>query len=484
MESLSKNGHKEQIPPQVLPEEGSVLPSKGTTPEGGPACAGPPDHSMAATRRSKPAAKVEAPRERDPEMCLKAIRGKASQLILDENVRSSDRVIHLRQHEDVKALGLKDAELNQILIQSQAEIDGRPTIRKTDEALSRKPIRWLVEDILIKDGTNLVYAEPKCGKTRFLLALLGALLNKEERYLNKELFDKGEKLLICGPDMTEQTWAEFLEDFGLADAQGQMHERMAGITCAGMNFRLDDAGIDLVEQQARENPGLIVLIDAFASCMWGLGVDENKSQAVDPLMRLINAVAPFRATLIVVHHAKKGTDAIGVSASARGSSAITAVVDQIVSMKAIRKPGTDEETGEVTLQTRGRASKPIALSIRQGSDGKKWESLGSLEEREEANRIEKAGDALTDGQRLVLEAAIRAYADNKTPCTVKDYCLSLGKNPTTQRRLVQKYVDGLVKTKGFLKKAGEVQHGKTKPQCLYLPTQEGLVWSERSLPTF
>lgn len=481
MPSIPEDVGKEQSPRQDLPDEGTALPSASTNHEGGSAPADLQTESMPTTRRSKASAKPETTYENDPDVLLKSVRRKASLLIHDPAVRPEDRIIILRHYEDAKQLGLRDVDLTRLLVQAQAEKDGRPTVIADDIKLDRKPIRWLVEDILIKDGTNLVYAEPKAGKTRFLLALLGAVLNGEGKYLDKQIFDKSEKLMICGPDMTQQTWAEFLEDFQLADASGRTHKRISAITCAGMNFRLDDAGIDLVEEQARQNPGLIILIDAFASCMWGLGHDENKSTAVDPLMRLMNAVAPFKATLIVVHHAKKQNGEVGVSGAARGSSAITAVVDQIVSMKPVRKPGTEEETGEVLIQTRGRASKPISLSVRQGTDGKSWESLGSPEERAATQRVERDSDALTDMQRRVLAVVCHAYADNKTPCTLKDISLAIGKNPVTARRQVQGYVDGLVETRGFMKRAGQIRQGKAKASVLYLPTSEGLTAFDRAL---
>lgn len=481
MPSEAESGQIEQSPRQDLPDEGTALPSASTNHEGETPPEASPTDSMPTTRRGKASAKPETTHENDPDVLLKSVRRKASLLIHDPNVRTDDRIIILRHYEDTKALGLKDSDLQRLLTQAQAEKDGRPTVLKSDTKLDRKPIRWLVEDLLIKDGTNLVYAEPKAGKTRFLLALLGAVLNGRDSYLQKQVFDKGEKLMICGPDMTQQTWAEFLEDFDLAAPDGTTHDRISAITCAGMNFRLDDAGIDLVESEARENPGLIVLVDAFASCMWGLGLDENKSSAVDPLIRLMNAVAPFKATLIVVHHAKKATGESGVSGAARGSSAITAVVDQIVSLKPVRKVGTDEETGEVMIQTRGRASKPMALSVRQGTDGKSWESLGSPEERAHAKKVELDSDSMTEGQRRVLAVACNAYGDNKTPCTLKDICLGISANPVTARRKVQGYVDGLVETKGFLKRAGEIKPGKARSQVLYLPTPEGLAAFERAL---
>ena len=470
---------KEQSPRQGLPDEGTALPSRGPKPEGDAAPTVSPQNSMPTKARSKAPASPSSTHEDDPEILLRDVCRKASLLIHDPNVRPDDRVVLLRQYKPAQDLKLKDTDLDRYLARAQAEKDGRPQIRDEGEKLSRKPTRWLIEDILIKDGTNLVYAEPKCGKTRFLLGALGALVSGADSFLGKQVFDKGEKILICGPDMTEALWAEFLCDYGLADKAGTPHERLAGVTAAGMNFRLDQPGIDLVEEKARKNPGLIILIDSFAACLWGLQCDENKSNVVDPLLQLMNAVAAFKATLIVVHHAKKATEGIGVSASARGSSAITAVVDQIVAMRPATTPGTDEQTGEIAIQTRGRASKPEALAVRQGDDGLSWESLGSPEERAHQVRVAKKGDKLTVQQREVMLHLCRSYATNKTPMTVTDLCRKLGFDPKQGRRGVTSCLDGLIDTKGFVKKAGSIKPGPMKAQFLYLPTEEGREWFDQ-----
>jgi hypothetical protein len=438
---------------------------------------------MATIRASKARPKAATTHEDDPEILLKQVANKASLLVSDPNTSSGHRLILLRQWEPCKRLGLKDSELQTALCEAQARLDGRPVLLNADEKLSTKPIKWLVEDLLIKDGTNLVFAEPKAGKTRFLLGAIGALLNGDDKYLDKQLFYKGEKVLICGPDMTQQMWASFLQDYDLCDSAGKRDPRITGMTCAGMNFRLDQNGIDLVEQQARENPGLIILIDSLASCMWGLNMDENKSNAADPLMQLMQAVAQFKTTLIVIHHAKKGSGEGGVSASARGSSAITAVFDQIVSLRIDRKAGSEEETGEIALQTRGRASKPVALSVRQGDDGKTWESLGSPDERQASRLIIQKGEKLSSQQRQVMWHLCQQFKTDKKPLTGADICRKMSLDPKTHRSTVRGYLEGLIKAKGFVKTAGELKVGPMKPQVLYLPTNEGREWYDKEICT-
>ena len=470
---------KEQTPRQGLPDEGSALPSRGPKPEGGSAPTESLPESMPMKARSKAPATPSTTHEEDPEILLRDVRRKASLLVHDPNVRPDDRLVILRKHRPAKDLGLKDSDLERYLAQAQAEKDGRPQIRDPGEKLSRKPTRWLIEDILIKDGTNLVYAEPKCGKTRFLLGALGALVAGDKEFIGKKVFDKGEKILICGPDMTEALWAEFLCDYGLAKPDGTPHERLAGVTAAGMNFRLDPAGIDLVEERARNNPGLIILIDSFAACLWGLQCDENKSSVVDPLLQLMNAVAAFKATLIVVHHAKKATEGAGVSASARGSSAITAVVDQIVAMRPVTAAGTDEQTGEIAIQTRGRASKPGALAVRQGDDGLSWESLGSPEERAHLVQVAKTGERLSVDQTEILLHLCRRWAVDKGPLTATDLCRAMGRDPKEAGPSVRQSLNGLEKSKGFVKKAGSVKADRYKAKFLWLPTEEGRTWFDQ-----
>lgn len=477
--SLEDQALHEQTPQPDLPIEGSAVPSKGTNSEGGSAGTDLPDDSMTTRPARKAPAKRSSTREDDPDLLLKSVQRKASLLIHDPAVQPDHRLILLRRDEDAQKLGLKEKELERFLVRAQADKDGRPQVMGTQRKLSRRPTRWLLEDILIKDGTNLVYAEPKCGKTRFLLAVLGALLNNETEVIGKKLFDKGEKIFIAGPDMTEQTWAEFLDDFGMIQENGEVHERIADMAWAGMNFRLDENGIQIIEDCARGNPGLIVLIDAFASCLWGLGHDENKAQVVDPLVQLMQAIAPFKATLIVIHHAKKATGETGVSGAARGSSAITAVVDQIVSMRAERRAGTDEETGVVALTTRGRASKPIALSVRQGSHGKTWESLGSPEEINRQREIRDTGTQLSSEQREILLVLCRTWAVDRSPLVTTAICRLLNRDPQTGRRSVNQSLNGLRDVKGFVKELGYIKESRGRPSAQWAPTEAGREWFEQ-----
>ena len=145
-----ENAAQEQTPRQGLPDEGFAVPSRGPNPEGDAAGAVSPQNSMPTKARSKAPASPSSTHEDDPEILLRDVCRKASLLIHDPNVRPDDRVVILRQYKPARDLNLKDGDLERYLARAQAEKDGRPQIRDMGEKLSRKPTRWLVEDILIK----------------------------------------------------------------------------------------------------------------------------------------------------------------------------------------------------------------------------------------------------------------------------------------------------------------------------------------------
>ena len=469
-------GHKEQIPRQDLPDEGSAVPSELSPPEGSDARRHQQQNPMAETAPRKSRSKGRVAESQDPLNQWKALRRRVMQVICDEGIRPEQRLPLLRLEPLAKALELRDNELNRIIADAQAEKDGRATIIEPGVPLDTTPTKWLWENLLIKEGLNLVYAEPKCGKTRFLLSGLGAMVNGKDSCLGYSLSPTKPTIFIGGPDMHVSMWASFLKDYGMLDEQGAIKPQICGLCCAGNNFRLNAKGIEDVTDKAREYEGLIILLDAYATCISGLGYDENKADAATPLMQLQDAVAPFKATIICIHHAKKGSVVDGVSGTSRGSSALPAVVDQIVQLCPVRNVGETTESGEIQIQTKGRASKPLTLLVKQSQDGRSWESLGTPEERAGAAWYRKQGERLSPSQRQVMERLMTQYEIDKGGLTATEICRSLGRDPKTQIKHVREYLRGLIETKGFVKKSELGKKGTGKPQIVYLPSSDGRSW--------
>ena len=292
-------------------------------------------------------------------------------------------------------------------------------------------------------------------------------------YLGRELHQGTESLLIVGPDQPEPVWAEVLRDYQLLDENGHMHKRIVGLVPSGGNFALTEKGIGLVEQEARDNPGLVILLDSYQRAIGPMGIDENRPEAAVPLTALMEAVAPHKATLIVIHHSNKGGGEGSVSAGARGSSALTAVPDQLIRLKPFQKSEDDESPKEIELETVGRAGKPVRELIQLEDDGRTWVSLGSPTQRRKQLNNQKRAQGMTELQRGVMEALVTAWQEDKTALTGKELLEAVGRDAERERTKIHGWLKAL-EAKGWVTHAADKPSIGGKPQKLFKPTLAGI----------
>jgi hypothetical protein len=63
-----------------------------------------------------------------------------------------------------------------------------------------------------------------------------------------------------------------------------------------------------------------VVVDSYHACCRTLGLTENDAEMADPVLMLLEAIAPHRGTLLVVHHANKAGANGSAAVASRGSS--------------------------------------------------------------------------------------------------------------------------------------------------------------------
>ena len=324
---------------------------------------------------------------------------------------------------------------------------------------------------------NMFYGDAKTGKTRFLLGMIDAYVNGSPTFLGQKLTEENHEILILGPDMQQNTWSRFLTDYHLGERDGSIHERIRGIVAQGMAFRLDRMGIDMVVDHCRESPGLIIVIDSLSTAMSGLGLDENKPNYVDPLEELMDAVAPFKATLIIIHHSKKDSGNGSLATIARGTSALTAKVDQLISMKEFQSSKYGESTGEVELRTKGRAGKPVTLVVQQDEATNSWRSSGSPTELRRRQESIETGEKLSDQQEKLIKVLLASWATDKQPMTAEAIARGMGIDFKTGRTRVYGYLTGLIEKKGFVVEMKPSKGSTDKGKKLFKPTQRALDWA-------
>ena len=123
---------------------------------------------------------------------------------------------------------------------------------------------------------------------------------------------------------------------------------------------LDEKGTEALALLCQEHEKPLILIDSYAKVTAPLGIDEFKPEAANPIYDLMSAVAPYEATVVLIHHSSKSRAGERASNAARGSNALTAAVDQLVNLKWHSDKDDDHR---VELHTEGRGDKPIHLVI-------------------------------------------------------------------------------------------------------------------------
>ena len=66
---------------------------------------------------------------------------------------------------------------------------------------------------------------------------------------------------------------------------------------------LTEETIQEMHDIAVKDPNSIFVLDAFATLISGLGLDENHVDAVEPVRMLCEALSPTGATIVLLHHA-------------------------------------------------------------------------------------------------------------------------------------------------------------------------------------
>jgi hypothetical protein len=404
---------------------------------------------------------------------IAALRKAAQGMVEDRQIAEPDWQLHLKHLALELDLNASHADISRWIGEAKAHRDGRIEVLRPDTKLNTRPIPWLWQGIIQKQAVNLIHALPKCGKTRLMLGALSAWIHGTDMYLGREINQGAESLLIVGPDQPETVWAEVLRDYQLLDDTGHMHKRIVGLVPSGANFALTEVGIRLIEDMARENPGLVILLDSYQRSIGPMGLDENRPDAAVPLTALMEAIAPHHATLIVIHHSNKSGSDGSVSAGARGSSALTAVPDQLIRLKPFQKTEDDGSPKEIELETVGRAGRPVRELIQLENDGRTWVSLGSPSKRRKQLENEKRAEGMTDLQREVMDALVTAWLEDKTALTAKEVLEAIGRDPNTERTYAHGWMKAL-ELKGWVAQAADRPAVGGRPQKQYKPTPLGV----------
>ena len=346
--------------------------------------------------------------------------------LIETKVPVLERVAVLRSQARQVSISLSHRELFSLLATARRELQGIDQGEEPNVELDVPEESWLWEDLIAEATLNLVVSMPKLGKSAAISAFLGQLSAGATEYLDKEIKGKKRSIYICGTDQPLADWIKILVPVGLAEKTESgkivLREPLKRLWHKGKPLHLTEEEIELLYSYAVADPEAIFVLDAFASLIGGTGLDENHVESVEPIRMLFEALAPTKATIILLHHASSTNAGERAVKASRGTKALPAEASQIIQLAWLIPE--DKADNRVAVTTQGRNSKPVDMVIEQ-VDRAVWVNHGSSAKIAEELRLEKVREKLTERQETVLSFVEKRRKDDGIFTTSTDLILHL-----------------------------------------------------------
>ena len=323
--------------------------------------------------------------------------------LLAEKVPLRERMPLLRTAAVEAELVMREPDLHALFAAARKQLRGETDGISAGMELDIPDAQWIWNSLIAAGTLNMVTALQKVGKTALLLQFIRLWTAGVPAFLDHALAADFPGVIIVGTDMGLADWRNMLMAAGLmeklANGKYRLLPEVIRLWHREDPLHLDEGGLEKLAAICEEHPGSLILIDSFAAVTAPLGIDEFKPEAAEPLYALCEAVEPYGATTVLIHHSSKSRSGEQASNAARGSNAITAVPSQLINLAWLGDPKQDRR---VELTSEGRGALPTALVIEQ-TERCQWISHGDAAEiRREEGRA-KAERGLTDRQSVVLD---------------------------------------------------------------------------------
>ena len=235
-------------------------------------------------------------------------------------------------------------------------------------------MEWLVSGLLPVGETVLLCALPKVGKSKLAIDLAFSVATGESRFLGQET--KQGKVLLITPDASKMSLKQELTKRGFRKQDSpNLH--------IFPEWSIDQMAV-LEEELENFRPDLVV-IDSLKKITAGKEISENSAEFADNIIALNDMLKRYRATGILVHHANKSNDAIGVE-RARGSTAIVGSCWGTWMLERIPKKDpnnakrmiVDPKDPKRIFTATSRDAEGTTLNIEFNVENNSWEFMGEV----------------------------------------------------------------------------------------------------------
>jgi hypothetical protein len=229
-----------------------------------------------------------------------------------------------------------------------------------------------------------------------------------------------------------------LQKVGLVSEEKRLMAPVVGLFHSGIPLSLDHEGIERIATYARKHPGLLVLIDSYARCVGRLGLKERDEEIAEPLADLQEALSPYGATTVVIHHSNKASRNEGAAMASRGSTALPAACSQILHLQRMEEPEAGQQqklSGKRILRTEGRGGAPEEMLLEM-EDGL-WFCRGSADELFQEQERVRARASLNERQAEALDHVEETWNETCSGMSAKRLAAHMGIDERVARRLLE-----------------------------------------------
>ncbi|MEP0755607.1 AAA family ATPase [Trichocoleus sp. Lan] len=259
--------------------------------------------------------------------------------------------------------------------------------------LESEGLEWLIPELLPVGETVLCVATPKCGKTLLGIDAAYAVATGEDTFLGQSV-PTGRVLLVSVDESANSTKSKLIKrGFRRQDAEN-----------VRVMSRFDVSQMAKLEAELEDFRPNLVIIDSLKRITHGREISENSAEFAEIIYELKELLTRYKASGILVHHANKDREAMGVG-RVRGSTAIAGAVWGTWQLDHIPKedPGNkkkfviDPKDPKRLLTVFARDTEGQQMRIELNPENNRWEKLGEVGEAEEG-----------EGDREALKSRILA----------------------------------------------------------------------------
>ena len=381
----------------------------------------------------------------------------------------------LRLYADEVGFPLTEKTASILLLRAQGAVSGVALPRMRGEKMDTTPTPWAWEGVIMAGTFNLLVAPPKVGKSALMVGMISAWFHGEESYLGQPLHGVCPKVFIVGTDQPESDWHTLFQREGLVDRDGNMAGPIEMLWHTGAPLHLTEGGIAHLGEIAAANPGALFLLDSYHACCAPLGLEEAASSFDGPARQLAEALAPYKATLAMIHHTNKSVSGGNATNASRGSNALPAAASLTILMNWFRQPaeGQTQSDHRVVLKTQGRA-KGTTLLIELQDDG--WLLHGDGESVMAAEAMQEASDELQGRQADIFDHMCDRWAAGEFPVTTAELQDVAKCNASKVNRALRS-----LEKKSLVRQEGQLEGLSLggRPQLLWVPNTPSLESGEK-----